>query len=299
MRTNSSPKQSRSLYCVSEVAMMNRATRVFWAVLTGIVASTSIAVIPLRAESASGKCYLYKPETAAPTGQHWSESVEPVTNRRCWTLRKVDPPSQPKAAAPLPVARTAVHAPAATPPRPTQAVATNAMAAPVALPAQPVAQGDGNGAAAATAAIPPASEPAEQSPPTVQPPAAELQLPAPRVLDPGLALLSRALVTPAPASQPQETKQDTIPQANIDAARAPVPAAAEAAGDPYAVGAPVQILLLAIFCGPALYLFAAGAFRRVVQIEPPPPPYPSLDGVPASRLLLPPRLEPNETIVQS
>lgn len=281
--------------------MMNRATRVLCAVLTGVVASTSIAVIPLRAEGASGKCYLYKPETAAPAGQHWSESVEPVTNRRCWTLRKVDPPSQPKASAPLPVARTAAHAPAATPPRPTQTAAATAITAPAELPAQPApaAKDDGNGAAA-TAAIAPAPEPAEQSPPNLQPPATE-QLPAPRQLDPGLALLSRALVPPAPTSRMPETKQDTIPQASIEAAKPPVPAAAEAAEDPYAVAAPnaIQMLLLAIFCGPALYLFTAGAFRRVVQIRPPPPPYPSLDGVPASRLLLPPRLEPNETIVRS
>lgn len=287
--------------------MMNRATRCLCAALSGFVASTSIAVIPLRAEVTPGKCYLFKPETAPPSGQHWAQSSEPATNRRCWVLRKIEAPSQAKASIPLPAPRAAARMTAATATQPTETAAINEPATATEWPAPPQVKHDGNGTAA-TEPAPPAPAPeraeqnltAEQNPPnTAPPPAAELQPLAPRLPDAGLALLSRALVTPAPASQTTETKQETNPQPNVDAAEAP---AAKSTEEPREIGAPnaLQLLLLAIFCMPALYLVTAGAIRRRTEpLRQPYPSYASLDGAPVERVLLPPRLEPNENTVSS
>jgi hypothetical protein len=292
--------------------MTNRATRVLCAVLTGFVASTSIAVDSLRAEGASGKCYLFKPDIAPP-GQHWAPSIEPLTNRRCWLLRKVETPSQARESIPLPVARAAVRTPATTPTRPAERTAPDASATRAELPAQPPVKQDGNGTAANAPAPPPAAELAEQNPPNVEPPAAELRLLAPRAPDPALVLLSRAPATPASTSQTQDTKQETRQEAKqeaqqetkqeprIEASEAPVAAAAETTEETHAIHAPdaLQMFLLAIFCGPALYLVVTSAIRRVARAGRRSRRYASLHGAPAELALLPPRLESNENAVAS
>jgi hypothetical protein len=288
--------------------MTNRATRVLCAVLTGIVASSSIAVIPLRAEGASGKCYLFKPEAAAPAGEHWSESIEPLTNRRCWTLKKIDAPSQARAAVPLPVARAGARTPPATPSHPAQATATsaaatNATATPAALPAQPAVKDDAKSVAATEPAAPAAAG-AEQDTRSLAPPAAELQLLAPRAPDAALALLSRAPATPAAVqATKQETRQEAPPQpASIETSEATAAPAAATPEQPRLIGPPnaLQMFLLALFCGPALYLVVAGTIRRLAGARPQPYRYPSLDAAPAQRALMPPRrLEANEDVLTS
>src|ERR1700761_1405627 len=82
-----------------EVAMTNRPTRFLRAVFTAIVSLTSVAVMPLSAESAPGECLLAKPKTAAPAGQYWLHISDWLTNRHCWVLRARIEPSQAKGAA--------------------------------------------------------------------------------------------------------------------------------------------------------------------------------------------------------
>jgi hypothetical protein len=62
------------------------------------------------------------------------------------------------------------------------------------------------------------------------------------------------------------------------------------------------MLLLAIFCGPAFYLLAAGTIRRLRPAEVARRPLPhiiSLDDASAHIALLPPRLEAHEDTVAS
>ncbi len=280
--------------------MTNRPTRLLRAVLTGLVACTSITIIPLSAEGAPGDCLLTKPKTAAPPGQYWLHLSDWITNRHCWVLRaKIETPSQAKGSASVQAARAGART-SATPARSPEDAGSNELPARTDLFPQPRIKDDGKGASAADATAG-MSERVDQNISRAEhpdrarlPPVASREVEATGVRFP----TSGSQATPAFVAQAQMTDR----RASIEAGPAPLSTVAETTTEARTIGAApnlLQILLLAIFCGPALYLLGAGAIRRLAEPRPRPRPYTSLENASAERALLPPRLEPNENAVAS
>jgi hypothetical protein len=285
-----------------EVAMTNRPAIFLRAVFTVLAAFTSVAVIPLSAEGAPGECLLAKPKTAAPAGQYWLHLNDRLTNRHCWVLRAKLEPSRAKAAA----SRTGARTQGGTvPPRVTED--TTASPPPrTDLPAPPRIKDDGK---AADAAISPAASDRDRKPSTlVQPDDARLadtRLPplGPRTPEPPATALALTSEPPAISAFAAGTLKASQ-HASIEAITDSAPAIAEPTNEARAFAAPdsLQLLLLAIFCGPAFYLLAAGTIRRLRPAEAERGPLPyiiSLDDASAHRTLLPPRIEANEDTVKS
>jgi hypothetical protein len=280
--------------------MTNRPTRLLRAVLSGLVACASIAIIPLSAEGAPGDCLLTRPKTAAPPGQYWLHLSDWINNRHCWVLRaKIETPSQAKGSASVQAARAGARTSGATPARSPEDTGSNELPARTDLFAQPRIKDDGKGASAADATAR-MSERADQNISRAEqpdrarlPPVASREVEATGIRFPA----SGSQATPAFATQAQMTDRS----ASIEAGPAPLSTVAETTTETRAIGAPslLQMLLLAIFCGPALYLLAAGAIRRLAEPKPRPQPYASLENASAERALLPPRLESNENAVAS
>jgi hypothetical protein len=291
------------------------------AVFTILVAFTSVAVIPLSAEGAPGECLLAKPKTAAPAGQYWLRLGDWLTNRHCWVLRAKLEPSQAKRAAAAQAARAGTRpAAAATPVRTTEDAAADPLSVRADLPAQPRVMGDGK--VASVAVSPAASDRADRKPSNlVQPDDARLadaRLPDTRLPDTRLPPIGQHTPEAPAAALALAGEQSTISafaagtlkaseHASIDASPESVsaPAVAEPATEARAFAAPdsLQMLLLAIFCGPAFYLLAAGTIRRLRPAEVARRPLPyiiSLDDASTQHhALLPPRLEANEDTVAS
>jgi hypothetical protein len=94
--------------------------------------------------------------------------------------------------------------------------------------------------------------------------------------------------------------QETSQRANLepsDQSLAPVVAGHDRLRTTAALGF-LQMIFVAMFFGPALYLIAAGAIRWLIGAGDPLPSYASLNE-PIPHALLPPRLEPSESAVQS
>jgi hypothetical protein len=262
-------------------------------------------VIPLSAEGAPGECLLAKPKTAAPAGQYWLRLGGWLTNRHCWVLRAKLEPSQAKRAAAAQAARAgAWPAAAATPVRATEDAAADPLSVRADLPAQPRVMGDGK--VASVAVSPAASDHADRKPSNLVqsddarlPPLGQHTPEAPAA---ALALASeQSTISAFAAATPKASEH-----ASIDASPESVsaPAIAEPTTEARAFAAPdsLQMLLLAIFCGPAFYLLAAGTIRRLRPVEVARRPLPyiiSLDDASGHRALLPPRLEANEDTVAS
>jgi hypothetical protein len=277
--------------------MTNRPTRLLRAVFTVLAAGTSIAVIPLSAEGAPGECLFARPKTAAPAGQYWLHLSDWLTNRRCWVLRAKLEPTQAKGAART-GARTAVGT---TPARTTEDTAADPLSTRADRPPRPRIRDDGKAALATSAPLGVSdradrnlsnfASPLDARLPPLGPSAPEASA--------ALSLASEPPATPALAAPIQKTNQ----HASTEASPESVLAVAEPITEASAFGAPasLQILLLAIFCGPAFYLLAAGTMRRLrpAEAERGPLPYISLDDASANRTLLPPRLESNESSVSS
>jgi hypothetical protein len=289
-----------------EVAKMNRPTIFLRSVFAVLVAFISVAVIPLSAEGAPGECLLAKPKTAAPAGQYWLRLGGWLTNRHCWVLRAKLEPSQAKRAAAAHAARAGARpAAAATPVRATEDAAADPLSVRADLPAQPRVMGDGK--VASVAVSPAASDHADRKPSNLVqsddarlPPLGQHTPEAPAA---ALALASeQSTISAFAAATPKASEH-----ASIDASPESVsaPAVAEPTTEARAFAAPdsLQMLLLAIFCGPAFYLLAAGTIRRLRPVEVARRPLPyiiiSLDDASGHRALLPPRLEANEDTVAS
>jgi hypothetical protein len=305
-----------------EVEMTNRPTIFLRAVFTALLAFTSVAVIPLSAEGAPGECLLAKPKTAAPAGQYWLRLGDWLTNRQCWVLRAKPEPSQAKRAAPAQAARAGARpAAAATPVRATEDAAADALSVRADPPPQPRVTGDGKVASVA-AVSPAASDRADRKPSNlVQPDDAGLhdarlhdaslhdpRLPplgqhTPEAPATALALASEPPALSTFAAATLKASQLASIEASQESASESTPAVAEPTTEARAFAAPdsLQMLLLAIFCGPAFYLLAAGTIRRLRPAEAKRRPlaYISLDDTSAHRMLLPPRLEANEDTVAS
>jgi hypothetical protein len=172
------------------------------------------------------------------------------------------------------------------------------------LPAQPRVMGDGK--VASVAVSPAASDHADRKPSNLVqsddarlPPLGQHTPEAPAA---ALALASeQSTISAFAAATPKASEH-----ASIDASPESVsaPAVAEPTTEARAFAAPdsLQMLLLAIFCGPAFYLLAAGTIRRLRPVEVARRPLPyiiSLDDASGHRALLPPRLEANEDTVAS
>jgi hypothetical protein len=294
-----------------EVEMTNRPTIFLRAVFTVLVAFTSVAVIPLSAEGAPGECLLAKPKTAAPAGQYWLRLGDWLTNRHCWVLRAKLEPSQAKRAASTQAARAGARpAAAATPSRATEVATADPLSVRADLPPQPRVMADGK--AASVAAVPPAaSDRADRKPSNlVQPDDARLpdtRLPplGQHTPDAPAAALALASEQPATAAFAAATlKASQLASIEVSQESASAPAVAEPTTKVRAFAAPgsLQMLLLAIFCGPAFYLLAAGTIRRLRPAEVARRPLPhiiSLDDASAHIALLPPRLEAHEDTVAS
>lgn len=289
--------------------MMNRPTIFLRAVFTVLVAFISVAVIPLRAEGAPGECLLAKPKTAAPAGQYWLRLGDWLTNRHCWVLRAKLEPSQAKRAAAAQAARAGARpAAAATPVRATEDAAAGPLPVRADLPAQPRVIGDGK--AASVAVSQGASDRADQKPSSLLqsddarlPPLGQHTPEAPTA---ALALASEPPAISAFAPATQRASEHASIEASQESASesASAPAVIEPTTKARAFAAPdsLQMLLLAIFCGPAFYLLAAGTIRRLRPAEVAHRPLPyivSLDDASAHRALLPPRLEANQDTVAS
>ncbi|MGA7807718.1 MAG: hypothetical protein WCB02_24210, partial [Bradyrhizobium sp.] len=185
-----------------------------------------------------------------------------------------------------------------------------------------------NSPAATTAPTPPpAPEQAEQNSPNVAPPAAELQPSAPPIPDADLALLRRAQPLAGPASQTQETgqetgqatgqemeqtgspeskpetRQETTEQTASGTSETPVAESTVSTEEQGAVGKSnvLQILLLALFCVPALYLAVVGMIRHLARARRRRHSYYAslLHAAPAEPRLLPPPLESNNSAITS
>jgi hypothetical protein len=268
-----------------EVEMTKRPARVLRAGLSGLVACASIAVIPPRVEAAPSDCLLVRPTTAAPAGQYWLHLSEPGKNRSCWVLRaKLETPSQVKMRAGT---------------RATEGTAPNQSPTGAELPPRPGITDDKKGASR-TDAPPTVSDRAEQVLPHVEN-SDSAMLPPPGSRPPETfgagSAASASLATPALTVQKPATEQ----HASIDASEPSVAPVAATNGNVRETGAIsfLQLLFLATFFGPALYLFAVGAIRRLITAGRPPPAYPSLREPSAPHALLPPRLEPSENAIQS
>ena len=89
---------------MSEVYMMNRATKLLPVVLTSAIAGASIASMLVNTVGAAEEC-LAKPKDGAPQGQHWYYRIDRTTKRQCWYLRDKDDASS-QAAVPAPSDKT-------------------------------------------------------------------------------------------------------------------------------------------------------------------------------------------------
>jgi len=278
--------------------MTNRPTIFLRAVFTVLVAFISVAVIPLSAEGAPGECLLAKPKTAAPAGQYWLRLGGWLTNRHCWVLRAKLEPSQAKRAAAAQAARAGARpAAAATPVRATEDAAADPLSVRADLPAQPRVMGDGK--VASVAVSPAASDRADRKPSNLVqsddarlPPLGQHTPEAPAA---ALALAGeQSTISAFAAATPKASEHASIDASPESVSEPTTEARAFAAPDS------LQMLLLAIFCGPAFYLLAAGTIRRLRPVEVARRPLPyiiSLDDASAHRALLPPRLEANENTV--
>jgi hypothetical protein len=283
-----------------EVAKMNRPTIFLRSVFAVLVAFISVAVIPLSAEGAPGECLLAKPKTAAPAGQYWLRLGDWLTNRHCWVLRAKLEPSQAKRAAAAHAARAGARpAAAATPVRATEDAAADPLSVRADLPAQPRVMGDGK--VASVAVSPAASDHADRKPSNLVqsddarlPPLGQHTPEAPAA---ALALASeQSTISAFAAATPKASEHASIDASPESVSEPTTEARAFAAPDS------LQMLLLAIFCGPAFYLLAAGTIRRLRPAEAARRPLPyiiSLDDGSAHRALLPPRLEAHESTVSS
>jgi hypothetical protein len=300
--------------------MTNRPTRFLRAACTGLVTCASIALIPLSAEGAPTECLLAKPKTAAPPGQYWLHLSDWLSKRQCWVLRARIEPAQSKGSASAQAARAAARTATATPARATEEAAANALPTRADLAAPPRTKDDGGRDASGTSTPPGVSERADPNPWNVAPPMDARPPPAARAPEAptALSLASEQPPTAAFAAQtfatqtspaqtlPAQTSaqaQKTNRRASIEAAPESV-ALTETAMEARAIGAPtsLQMLLLAVFCGPALYLFAAGTIRRLRPAEAAHGSLPyviSLDDASANRALLAPRLESKENVTPS
>jgi hypothetical protein len=301
-----------------EVEMTNRPTIFLRAVFAVLFAFTPVAVIPLSAEGAPGECLLAKPKTAAPAGQYWLRLGDWLTNRRCWVLRAKLEPSRAKRAASIQAAPAGARpAAAATPVRATQEAAADPLSVRANLPPQPRVMADGN-AASGAAVSQAASDRADRKPSNlVQPDDAKLpdtRLPdtrppplgrhTPEAPAAALALAGEPPAISAFAAATLKASQHAGIEAGQESASESAPAVAEPTTKARAFRAPdsLQMLLLAIFCGPAFYLLAAGTIRRLRPAEVARRPLPhiiSLDDASAHIALLPPRLEAHEDTVSS
>jgi hypothetical protein len=270
-----------------------------------LVAFISVAVIPLSAEGAPGECLLAKPKTAAPAGQYWLRLGGWLTNRHCWVLRAKLEPSQAKRAAAAQAARAGARpAAAATPVRATEDAAADPLSVRADLPAQPRVMGDGK--VASVAVSPAASDRADRKPSNLVqsddarlPPLGQHTPEAPAA---ALALASeQSTISAFAAATPKASEHASI-DASPESVSAPAVAEPTTEARAFAVPGSLQMLLLAIFCGPAFYLLAAGTIRRLRPVEVARRPLPyiiSLDDASGHRALLPPRLEANEDTVAS
>jgi len=270
--------------------MTNRPTGFLRAVFTGVIACISTAVIPLNAEAAPGECLVARPKTAAPPGQFWLHLSDWATNRRCWVLRaRLETTSQAKGAIAVQAARPGTRATGAPPARAPEDAAPNEAATRTESP-QPRIKDDGKAASGSDAA----SEHADQSlsnaehsdtaklPPLASgtPEATDARSPA-RGSTSTLAFAVRAQEMNRPTILPMDRNTST------EASSTPAPSVTETKIETREIRAShfLELLLSAIFFGPAFYLLAARAIRRMAE---PPRPYASLGDASAERTLLPP-----------
>jgi hypothetical protein len=275
--------------------MTNRPTGFLRAIFAGAIACTSIVTIPPNAEAAPGECLVARPKTAAPPGQFWLHLNDGITNRHCWVLRaRVETTSQAKGAIAVQAARPATRATGAPPARALEDAATNEAAT---RTDSPQLQKDDGKAVSGTGARPDHADQSlsyaghsdtAQLPPLASdmPDAAYAHAPA-----------SGATSTLAFAVRAQEITRVANPSAgpaSIEASSTPAPSVAEATKKTREIRAShfLELMLSAIFFGPALYLLAARAFRRMAEPPRPPLPYTSLSNASSTeRTLLPPPRE--------
>jgi len=90
---------------MSEVYMMNRATKLLLVVSTSAIAGASIASALVNTAGAAEEC-LAKPKEGTRQGQHWHYRLDRTTKRQCWYVRDKDDASS-QAALPAPSEKTA------------------------------------------------------------------------------------------------------------------------------------------------------------------------------------------------
>jgi len=275
--------------------MTNRPTIFLCAVFTGLVACASIAVAPLSAKTAPGECLVNRPKTAAPPGQFWLHLTEWTGNRRCWVLRaKLYSPSQAKGSASIQAARTGAGTAGPTPARSIEDTAISELSTRAELSARSQVKDNDKGASVTGATAGVSERPDQYLPKVEHPDSARLSPPAspePEAKT-ALSLASEPPATTAFVAPAQKTSQ---PASNKTGPVTVLPMT-ETAHQTRPIGAPnfLQMLLLAIFCGPAIYLLTAGAIRRRTEPARALSSFPGLDDAPAERALLPPRPEPHE-----
>jgi hypothetical protein len=281
--------------------MTNRPTGFFRCVFAGVIACTSIATIPLNAEAAPGECLVARPKNAAPPGQFWLHLNDLATNRHCWVLRaRVETTSQAKGAIAAQAARPGTRATGALPARAPEEPAPNE--ATTRTDAPQLHKNDERTASGSDAV----SERTDQSPsyaehsdtaklrpltsPTTEAPDARSSASG--------STSTLAFAIRAPDVRAQEMNPPTDRPTSLEASSPPAPSVAETTKRTHEIrGSHVlELLLSAIFFGPALYLLAARAIRRVA--EPPRRPlfYASLGDASTERTLLPP---PHESAASS
>ena len=276
--------------------MTNRPTMFLCTVFAGLVASTSIAVPPLSA--APGECLVNRPKTAAPPGQFWLHLTEWTGHRRCWVLRaKLYSPSRAKGSASIQAPRAGARTAEPAPARSIEDPAINELSTRAELSARSQARNDDKGASATGAPAGVSERPDQDLLKVEHPDSAKLSPPALPEATTALALASEPPATTAFVAPAQKTSQF----ASNETGPATVLPIAGTTHPTRAIGAPnfLQMLLLAIFCGPAIYLLTAGAIRRRTEPARVLPSFPGLDNAPAERALLPPRPEPRENAESS
>src|SRR5216683_6433604 len=273
--------------------MMNRPTIFLCAVFAGLVACASIAVPPLSAKTAPGECLVNRPKTTAPPGQFWLHLTEWTGNRRCWVLRaKLYSPSQAKGSASIQAARTGAGTAGPTPARSIEDTAINELSTRAELSARSQVKDNDKGASVTGATAGVSERPDQDLPKVEHPDSARLSPPASPEVKTALSLASEPPATTAFVAPAQKTSQ---PASNETGPVTVLPMT-ETAHQTRAIGAPnfLQMLLPAIFSGPATYLLTAGAIRRHTEPARALPSFPGLDDAPAERARLPPRPEPHE-----
>jgi hypothetical protein len=289
--------------------MTNRPTGFLRAVFAGVIAFTSIATLPLNAEAAPGECLTARPKTAAPPGQFWLHLSDWATNRHCWVLRaRIETTSQAKGAIAAQAARPATRAAGAPPPRVPQEATSNEAATRTDSPQ--LLKDDGKAVSGSDVAPEHADQSlsyAEHSDTTKLPPLASGTPEATDARSPAsgptstIAFAVRAQDVRTQDVRAQEMNRPINSPADrhrsIEANSTPAPSVTETTTQTREIEASrfLELLLSAIFFGPALYLLAARVIRRVTE----PPPHPSLGDASAERTLLPPPLEPRENAAAS